>query len=355
MQQRIKELQAVLPKDSGMLIMSPANRQYLTGFVSSAGMVFITAQNSWFFTDFRYYEKAAATVNSCRVCQTERGLSDLLPLCAENHVKTILIETDWISLQSFQRIQNTLQGIEVAEDALLDETLARLRAIKSRQEIEKIKEAQRLTDETFSYIVQQIRPGMREIDIMLEMEFFMRRQGSEGVSFDFIVVSGQNSSLPHGVPTPKKVEPGDFITMDFGGVIDGYRSDMTRTVAVGFVSDEQRRVYEIVRNAKNTAISSIAPGKVCKDIDRIARDLIDHAGYKGCFGHGLGHSVGLEIHENPSFNTRCETVLKPGMVLTVEPGIYLEKQFGVRIEDMGVVTKDGFENFTKSTDTLLIL
>lgn len=355
MQQRIKELQAVLPKDSGMLIMSPANRQYLTGFVSSAGMVFITAQNSWFFTDFRYYEKAAATVNSCRVCQTERGLSDLLPLCAENHVKTILIETDWISLQSFQRIQNTLQGIEVAEDALLDETLARLRAIKSRQEIEKIKEAQRLTDETFSYIVQQIRPGMREIDIMLEMEFFMRRQGSEGVSFDFIVVSGQNSSLPHGVPTPKKVESGDFITMDFGGVIDGYRSDMTRTVAVGFVSDEQRRVYEIVRNAKNTAISSIAPGKVCKDIDRIARDLIDHAGYKGCFGHGLGHSVGLEIHENPSFNTRCETVLKPGMVLTVEPGIYLEKQFGVRIEDMGVVTQSGFDNFTQSTDALLIL
>jgi Xaa-Pro aminopeptidase len=190
---------------------------------------------------------------------------------------------------------------------------------------------------------------------MLDMEFYMRRLGSEGVSFDFIVVSGQNSSLPHGVPTHKKIQKGDFVTMDFGAVVNGYRSDMTRTVAVGEVSSEQRNVYETVLCAKRAAMEGIKPQIKCQTIDKIARDLIDEAGYQGCFGHGLGHSVGLDIHENPCFNTRCETLLQSGMGLTVEPGIYLENKFGVRIEDMIVVTEQGYENLTQSPDELIIV
>jgi Xaa-Pro aminopeptidase len=190
---------------------------------------------------------------------------------------------------------------------------------------------------------------------MLDMEFFMRKQGSEGVSFDFIVVSGKNSSLPHGVPTNKLIENGDFITMDFGAVVNGYRSDMTRTVAVGSVNDEQKRVYDTVLMAQKEALKAIAPEKVCKDIDAVARNIINNAGYEGCFGHGLGHSVGIEIHENPAFNTRCETVLQSGMIMTVEPGIYIENKFGVRIEDMVCVTEDGCVNLTKSTKDLIVL
>ena len=190
---------------------------------------------------------------------------------------------------------------------------------------------------------------------MLDMEFYMRRRGSEGVSFDFIVVSGKNSSLPHGVPTDKPVEPGDFVTMDFGALIGGYHADMTRTVAVGRVSDEQRRAYETVLAAQNAAIAAVAPGKVCRDIDRIARDMIDNAGYAGRFGPGRGHSVGVEIHESPAFNTRCETVLAPGMVMTVEPGVYLEGQFGLRIEDMVYVTENGCEDLTASRKDLIVL
>ena len=168
-------------------------------------------------------------------------------------------------------------------------------------------------------------------------------------------MSGKNSSLPHGVPTDKKIENGDFLTMDFGAIVNGYHSDMTRTVAVGNISEEQRRVYDTVLKAQLAAIDAVKPGVVCRDIDKIARDIIYGAGYEGCFGHGLGHSVGVEIHEKPLFNTMCDTVLKEGTVMTVEPGIYLENKFGVRIEDMVVAVKDGCKVLTNSRKDLIIL
>ena len=218
-----------------------------------------------------------------------------------------------------------------------------------------MQKAQEITDATFSYIINNIKAGRTEREVMLDMEFFMRKQACDGVAFDFVVVSGKNSSLPHGVPTDKVIENGDFVTMDFGATVGGYRSDMTRTVAVGFVTDEQRKVYDTVLKAQLAALPAIHAGVVCKDIDKIARDIIYSAGYEGAFGHGLGHSVGIEIHENPAFNTRCETILKSGTVMTVEPGIYLENKFGVRIEDMVYVTDDGCINLTKSDKNLIIL
>ncbi|MFQ8599944.1 MAG: M24 family metallopeptidase [Oscillospiraceae bacterium] len=223
------------------------------------------------------------------------------------------------------------------------------------REIQKIEQAQALTESTFSHILSVIRAGVTEREIALEMEFFMRRQGADGVSFDFIVVSGNNSSLPHGVPTGKAVEKGDFITMDFGALVDGYHSDMTRTIAVGCVDEEQRRVYDTVLRAQRAALSAIRAGMRCSDADRAAREVIDGAGYAGCFGHGLGHGVGVEIHEAPNLSPRSAEILEPGMVVTVEPGIYIENRYGVRIEDMVVVQKGGCRNLTASPKELIIL
>lgn len=183
----------------------------------------------------------------------------------------------------------------------------------------------------------------------------MRGLGAEGVSFDFIVVSGKNSSLPHGVPTDKKIEKGDFITMDFGGIVGGYCSDMTRTVAVGGITDEQKMVYDTTLKAQLAAIDAIKAGAICGDIDKIARDIIYDAGYKGCFGHALGHSVGIDVHESPNLSPNNQSILQIGNVVTVEPGIYLENKFGVRIEDMVYVTENGCINLTNSKKELLIL
>ena len=353
--ERIIKIQAELESNEALLVTSHSNRFYLTGFESSAGKVLVTKEIAYFLIDFRYFEKAKSVVDSCEVMLSERVSGEISELLKKHDIKSVFVETYNTSVNDFDSLKNALSEFNVSSDAKFDILLEDMRSIKTEGELELIKKAQVITDETFSYIIDRIEPGRSEIDIMLDMEFYMRKLGSEGVSFDFIVVSGKNSSLPHGVPTQKKIEDGDFVTMDFGAVIGGYRSDMTRTVAVGSVSDEQLRVYETVLKAQIEAIKAVKPNVVCKDIDKVARDIINGAGYEGCFGHGLGHSVGIEIHENPCFNTRCETVLKKGTVMTVEPGIYLENKFGVRIEDMVYVTDNGCIDITGSDKKLIIL
>jgi Xaa-Pro aminopeptidase len=218
-----------------------------------------------------------------------------------------------------------------------------------------MKAAQAIAEKTYDHIRGIIRVGMTEKEIALEMEMYSRQNGSEEAAFSFIVASGTNSSMPHAVPGNRRVERGDFITMDFGCTVGGYRSDMTRTLAMGTPSDKQREVYDLVLSAQLAALDAIKPGVVCKDVDKIARDLIDSSPYKGLFGHGLGHGVGLDIHESPNFNKSDETVLEPGMVLSVEPGIYLPGEFGVRIEDVVVITADGYENLMSSPKGLIVL
>ena len=338
-----------------LLVTSEANRFYLTGFESSAGSVLLTKERAVFLIDFRYFEKAQKTVISCEVVLCEDRTAQVKALCRDQGVTTLYLETETVSIREYQQWQDALDFLTVSSDGAMDRQLRDLRSVKSPDELDHIREAQRLTDETFDYILPRIQPGRTERDVMLDMEFYMRKLGSEGVSFDFIVVSGKNSSLPHGVPTDKAIERGDFLTMDFGAVVDGYHSDMTRTVAIGEVTDEQRRIYEIVRQAQEMAITAVKPGAVCRDIDKIARDHIYAAGYEGCFGHGLGHSVGVEIHEWPNFNSRCDTILKPGVVMTVEPGIYLPDRYGVRIEDMVFVTEIGCEDITKSPKELIVV
>ncbi len=351
----IYTLQQHLSENEGLLITSFANRRYVTGFPSSAGLVLVTKEQSYFLTDFRYFEKAVRVVTSCQVIMLTSLTGDVLPLLQKHNIKLLFAETDTVSLETFHRWEQAFAGIALSKDSKMTHLLSALRSVKSPEEIASIKAAQALTDATFDYILPRIQAGRSEIDVMLDMEFFMRRQGSEGVAFDFVVVSGSNSSLPHGVPTQRQIQTGDFVTMDFGAVINGYRSDMTRTVAVGNITQEQKQVYHTVWQAKTAAMTAIKPGVMCKAVDKVARDLIDHASYAGCFGHGLGHGVGLEIHEDPSFNTRCETLLAAGMVITVEPGIYLEGKYGVRIEDMIVVTETGYQNLTHSPDELILL
>ena len=352
---RIQSLQAALPPHAALLVKSEANRFYLTGFRSSDGFVLISRERAAFFTDSRYIEAAHAAVRHLPVSLSTDATAHIKEWLAAEGIGTLYIEAGATTVRSLAALRKALDGVSVSEEDTFDRLIAELRCVKTPTELDAMRRAQKITDDTFAYITERIAAGRTEREIMLDMEYHMRRLGSEGVAFDFIVVSGKNSSLPHGRPTDKVVEKGDFITMDFGAVVDGYRSDMTRTVAAGAVSDEQRRVYDTVLAAQTAALAAIRAGAVCKDIDRVARDLIDNAGYKGCFGHGLGHSVGLDIHEIPALSPRCDTVLKAGTVMTVEPGIYLEGKFGVRIEDMVVVTEDGYENFTKSPKELLVL
>lgn len=344
-----------LDRNSALLVSGGPNRFYLTGFNSSAGYVLITKNYAYFLIDFRYYEKAFKIVKDCKVMLSKNPFDEIKRLCEENGVGNIYTETESLSLADFKRFTARLKPLTVSESDSFDNLLKNMRAVKSESELEYIKQAQRLTDKTFSYILSRINTERTEREIMLDMEFYMRKLGSDGVSFDFIVVSGKNSSLPHGVPTDKRIERGDFVTMDFGAVVNGYRSDMTRTVAVGYIIDEQRLVYNTVLNAKAAAVSAVKSGAVCSDIDKIARDIINNAGFEGCFGHALGHSVGIEIHESPIFSPKCSETLKSGNVITVEPGIYIENKFGVRIEDMVFVTEDGCKDITESPDELLIV
>ena len=352
---RITGICEILKQDEAALVTSDINRMYLSGFKSSAGTVLLTKNRAILLIDFRYFEKAKDEVKGLEVILCEKLYSQITEILKEQNIKTVYVENETTTLSAFDRIKKNLSDFDISESGILSQKLSNMRMIKTEKEIECIKEAQRITDEAFTYICTKIRKGVSEKEIALDMEFFMRKMGSEEVSFDFIVVSGKNSSLPHGVPTDKLFEKGDFITMDYGAVVNGYRSDMTRTVALGEVSDKQKEVYNTVLKAQLESLKAIKAGEKCCDIDKIARDIITDKGYGKCFGHGLGHSVGLEIHESPAFSPKDETVLKSGMIMTVEPGIYIENEFGVRIEDMVAVTENGCVNLTNSKKELIIL
>lgn len=350
----LEKIKKSLKDNEAALICSPTNRRYLTGFNSSAGNVIITKNKAVLLIDFRYFEAAQQQVNNMDVCLLDNKYKDISAFLAENKINVVFAEIDFLSVADFKILKKEL-GIKISRSEKIAKILNKSRRIKNDDEIQNIKAAQSIADKTFEHILGKIKTGITEKEIMLELEFFMRKLGSEGVAFDTIAVSGKNTSLPHGVPTDKKIEKGDFITMDFGAVINGYRSDITRTVAVGSVGSEQRKIYNTVLCAQQTALEKISSGKICSDIDKSARDVINNAGFKGCFGHALGHSVGLDIHESPNFSPNCSEVLKENMVITVEPGIYLPNKFGVRIEDMIIVKNGGCENITKSAKELIVL
>lgn len=353
---RLEQLAALLPEQrDAALVISLCNRRYLTGFPSSAGWVLVTREKSYFLTDFRYIEAARQRVRGAECRMISAVCPALMELFRLHGLERVFVEGS-LSVRELASLQKGLPGMALETGGELDGWLSSLRLVKSAEELAKIQQAQALTEYGFDHILPLIRPGRTEREIALDLEFLIRRQGAEGVAFDFIVVSGKNSSLPHGVPGDKPVEPGDFVTMDFGAVVDGWHSDMTRTVAVGRVGEEQRRVYDTVLQAQLAALEVLKAGLSCVQGDAAARDVIAAAGYGDCFGHGTGHGVGVEIHEEPRLSPSAgEQVLRSGSVVTVEPGIYLPGRFGVRIEDMVYITETGCENLTHCEKSLIEL
>lgn len=337
------------------LILSEVNRFYFSGFPASDGALLIRKNGALFFTDSRYTEAAEQKLGAAFVRNSETLFETLQAIFAEEGVKTVAVENDRLTLAEFDRLKKRLPDVSFDASARLAGDIDALRAVKSAEEIGKITEAQRIAERAFDHILGFIRPGLTEKEIALELEYFMLRNGADGLSFETIAVSGKNTSLPHGVPSDKKVEPGDFITMDYGALKDGYHSDMTRTVALGRVSDKQRQIYETVLAAQEASLAFLQEGASCFDADKCARDEIAEAGFGAYFGHGTGHGVGVEIHEQPRLSPKSQQILRAGNVVTVEPGIYLPGEFGVRIEDMAVVTPDGCLNLTQCPKNLIVL
>lgn len=337
------------------LIFSEENRRYFTQFPSTDGALLVYGKKAIFFTDSRYTEAAAKCIGEENVIDSTNLYDKLGKIFSENGVKKVAVENDKLTLAQFDEIKSKLPGVEFNVSSDLAQAIERIRIVKENSEIEKIKAAQKIAEDAFSHILTFIKPGVTEKEISLELDFYMLSHGAEAVSFETIAVAGANSSMPHGVPGEYKVQQGDFITMDFGATVDGYHSDMTRTVCLGEPSAKQREIYETVLKAQNAAIEALKDGITGVEADKIARDIIEEAGYGDKFGHGLGHGVGVEIHEAPRLSPKAPHTLKSGHVVTIEPGIYLPGEFGVRIEDMALITDDGCINLTTCPKELIIL
>lgn len=334
------------------LIITPENRRYLTGFNSTDGYVFAANGELTLFADGRYYEAACRIVNSAKVVLLTDTKKQLKEIFEQSGCEKVLLET----LISVAEADSVAEIIPAQPDKGLTDCVLGMRAVKREDEIEKIIKAQRIAEDAFNHILGFIKPGLTEREIGLELDYFMLKNGAEALSFETIAVSGPNTSLPHGVPGDRVVQAGDFITMDFGAVFDGYHSDMTRTVAVGFATDEMKKIYDTVLCAAEEAIRYVKAGVRAADVDAKAREYIKAAGYGEYFTHGTGHGVGLEIHEAPTVSFRAgDTLLEAGHIITVEPGIYITGTCGVRIEDMLAVTEDGFVNLAKAEKKLIIL
>lgn len=355
MEKRINKLKEKLKEKNieAFLVTKRENVRYLSQFTGTAGKLLITQNDSIFITDFRYLDQAADQTDGCVIEEISskfvEGFSELLK---RKKIKNLSFESQDLNFKTYQNLKEKLELDSLnPQESIVEE----LRMIKDKSEIDKIKKAVEIADRGFQFLVDFIQPGKTEKEVALELEFFMKRQGGEANAFDFIVASGKRGALPHGVASDKKIEMGDLVTIDFGTVVQGYHSDITRTIAVGEPDDKLRDIYELVLTAQEKVIAEIKAGMSCFDADKIARDFIAEAGYKDNFGHGLGHGLGLEIHEGPRLSYTSEADLKTGMVVTDEPGIYISGLGGVRIEDDLLITEDGCEVLNSAPKELIIL
>ena len=338
-----------------LLLIDPKNRFYATDFQSSAGAVVITPEDAWLFTDSRYIEAAqSASQNRYHVAQNDRAhsLGDLVQqvLKARNVTKLggeehSLSHDDYLSYEKAVGIP-----LIPAQQLIMD-----LRAAKSADELTRMRQAQSITDAAFTEILNSLRPGVAEQAVAARLMYEMMRRGAQRMSFDPIVVTGPRSSMPHGTPGETPLRPGDFVTMDFGCVYGGYCSDMTRTVAIGHATDEMAAVYNTVLRAQQAGIAAAKAGIPGKAVDKAGRDVIEAAGCGAYFGHGFGHSLGLDIHERPNASPTESRPMPDGCVCSAEPGVYLPGKFGVRIEDVVVFRENGCEDLTKSPKELIIV
>ncbi len=337
-------------KMDAMLINSAENRFYLSGFTGTSGYLLISIDQAFLITDFRYTQQAEAEAEKYEIVRYSDTIQQTTAEIAEKAGwGKIGFEAKKMHWNEYKNLHDSL----AAELLPVTEEIEKLRSVKDKNELIKIRRGVLKTDLAFQWILSNIRPGMPEKMLSRELEIFMLQQGADGTSFDYIVASGFRGALPHGVASDKIMQEGDLVTIDFGAVFEGYATDMTRTVALGNPGDSMLEIYEVVRKAQAEAAASIRPGMTGREVDMVARDIISAAGYGDYFGHGLGHGVGLETHESPLLNAKSEAVLEPGMVVTVEPGIYLPGRGGVRIEDMAVVTETGAELLTSSPRELI--
>lgn len=352
----IEKLMNAVPDNSDCaVIVSDINRRYFTGMKSSAGVLLCFRDKAYLIIDFRYIEKARECVKDCEVILQGSLYGQIEELLHRHNAHIISVEAEEMTLSRLNSFRKALKNISFDTTDRLSRKIYDMRSVKSDEDIEKMKIAQKFTDDAFNHILDFIQEGRTEREIALELDYFMLRNGAEALSFDTIALAGKNTSMPHGVPSDYKVKNGDFVLMDFGAVYDGYHSDMTRTVCVGNPDEKMKDIYNIVLSAQSAALKSVCARITGKNLDAFAREIIEDAGYGEAFGHSLGHGVGMEIHEYPNASTKSDTILPENAVVTIEPGIYLPQEFGVRIEDMVKITNKGCMNFTHSPKNLICL
>lgn len=351
----LTELRKILKnKNEAVIIVSEVNRLCFSEFHATDGYLVITYDDAVLFADSRYIEAAQKSVKNCRAVLFKNDREEIKDYLKNKHIVKAYTERKNISVDMADYLKTAFIPRRVTPSKKLEKIIENVRKVKTDEQVEKIKKAQAIAEDAFNHILTFIKPGVTEKQIALELDFYMLSHGAEALSFETIAVTGKKTSMPHGVPDDTKVERGDFVTMDFGAVYDGYHSDMTRTVAVGDVSEEQRKIYDIVLRAQKASLKILKEGLPCNEADDAARDIITDEGYGEYFGHSTGHGVGVEIHEAPTL-AKNKTPLQKGNVVTVEPGIYIPGKFGVRIEDMALITENGCENLTSCPKELIIL
>lgn len=353
----VSEIRGELEKAQldAVLIIDEINQRYATGFAFTDGAVLITKKNAWLFTDSRYIEAAEKCVDTDIKLGLFGGGTTLTELIknamARDNAESLGAEEDSLPYGAYLRYEKEL-GCKLTPAQSI---FTGLRASKKPWELENMRKAQAIAEKALDDVLQIIRPGVRERDIAAEITYRLLKHGGEANSFEPIAVTGANSSMPHGVPGDTVVKAGDFVTMDFGCIKNGYCSDMTRTVAVGYATDEMKNVYDTVLKAQTAGIAFARAGVTGREIDSAARQVINDAGYGDYFGHSFGHSLGLYIHEAPGASPSCGTLMPENAVISAEPGIYIPGKFGVRIEDVLILRKSGCENITHAPKQLIIL
>ena len=352
--EKITRLRKLLEENKldAILITNPINRRYISGFTGTAGVAIVSQEATRFITDFRYIEQATEQAEHFTIVEHKSSIeSEIKKQLNELNIQHLGFEKNDVTYASFQRYEKSLEVNLVPVGGLIEN----IRLVKTPTELGIMKKAGEIADAAYEHIQSYIKPGVKEIEIANELEFFMRKQGATSSSFDMIVASGYRSALPHGVASEKEIQSGELVTMDYGALYNGYCSDITRTVAVGEISDQLKTIYDTVLEAQLRGVKETKPGMTGKEADALTRDYITEKGFGEYFGHSTGHGLGLEVHEEPRLSHLSESVLEPGMVVTVEPGIYIPNVGGCRIEDDIVITETGNERLTNASKKLIQL
>ena len=337
----------------GILFTSLENIRYLSGFTGSDAAVVLTEKESFFLTDSRYWTQAEQEVKGAEIVRYKKKLDGIASLFLSLKLKAIGFEAAFLTVSLHRTLSERLgHGIRLHP---MEEEIKSLRMVKDEEELALMRKAIQISSDAFQHALKIVKEGIREEEIAFEMEFHMKRNGAEALGFDIIVASGKRSALPHGRASQKQIERGDFVLFDFGSRFQGYHSDETCTVICGPPTSEQKTIFQLVKEAHDRAVALVRPGISIHEVDAAARDHIRNGGYADYFGHGLGHGVGLAVHEDPTINAEKKNILQEGMVFTIEPGIYVPNLGGVRLEDMVRVTSQGVEVLTYLPKDLVVL